>query len=89
MHLRYFIRHSLAAFLKGSQRPNLGVLVILLLATALPHVSNIPFYIIVKPSLRTPVLFHLTLITTLLGCLRNFLIIAVLSSRLSSDCLDE
>ncbi|XP_020604234.1 delta-like protein 1 isoform X2 [Orbicella faveolata] len=37
MHLRYFIRHSLAAFLKGIQRPNLGVLVILLLAATLPH----------------------------------------------------
>lgn len=59
MHLRYFIRHSLAAFLKGIQRPNLGVLVIaFLLAATLPHVSNIPFNIIVKLALALP--FHLT-----------------------------
>jgi len=63
--------------------------VILLLAATLPHVSNIPFYIIVKPSFKTPVPFHLTLIAVLLGCLRNFLIIAVLNSRSSSDCRDE
>lgn len=87
MHLRYFIRHSLAAFVKGIQRPNLGVLVILLLAATLPHVST--FYNIVNPSLRTPVPFELTLIAVLLGYLCNFLIIAVLSSRSSSDCPDE
>lgn len=59
MHLRYFIRHSLAAILKGIQRRNLGVLVIaLLLAATLPHVSNIPFNIIAKLALRVP--FHLT-----------------------------
>lgn len=43
MHLRDFTRHSLAAFVKGIQRPNLGVLVILLLATTLPHVSTFDF----------------------------------------------
>lgn len=36
MHMRDFTRHSLAAFVKGIQRPNLGVLVILLLASVLP-----------------------------------------------------
>lgn len=44
MHMRDFTRHSLAAFVKGIQRPNLGVLVILLLASVLPKVSTLKIY---------------------------------------------
>lgn len=38
--MRDFTRHSLAAFVKGIQRPNLGVLVILLLASVLPETRS-------------------------------------------------
>lgn len=40
MHMRDFTRHSLAAFVKGIQRLNLGILVLILLASTVPQVST-------------------------------------------------
>lgn len=40
MHLRDFTRHPVAAFVKGIQRLNFGLLVLFLLASSLPQVSK-------------------------------------------------
>ena len=40
MHLRDLTRQSVAVFVEGNQPLNLGILVLFLLATTLPHVST-------------------------------------------------